>query len=272
MKRPLIKLLAGIGLLAGTVSLGWAATTINLNNFDSDTQLADWGANGTTLTWDSTQDAGGSSTVGCMKVQFAAGGNPWGTQPQRNLGAQSFGSAAYWSVSFDFKIDPTSAMTADPAAPYGHVQVIPIDTSWQWLPGFGWNAITEDYTSWQHLEMSFPQPYTNFNALVFQVGDGGFASDVIFYIDNIQVNPLPATLVFNQFTNAASADGWNWQSWSAPGASAWASTPDAGGATPAGSLQLDCNFNNPDSPYTNKSSSKRMWRWTQTALSTWIST
>src|SRR5512138_651070 len=111
MKSSKIKLLAGIALLAASTAPGWAATTINLNNFDADTQLADWGANGTTLTWDNTQDAGGSAAVGCMKVQFAAGTNPWGTQPQRNLGSQTFGSTAYWSVSFDFKIDPTSATT-----------------------------------------------------------------------------------------------------------------------------------------------------------------
>jgi hypothetical protein len=55
-------------------------------------------------------------------------------------------------------------------------------------------------------------------------------------------------LVFSQFTNSASATGWNWQGWSQPGASAWVSSPDAGGATPPGSLELDCNFNNPDPP------------------------
>ena len=248
MKSSMSKLLAGIALLAGSTIPGWAAATIDLNNFDAESQLADWGANGTTLTWDNTQDGGGSSTLGCMKVQFAAGENPWGTQPQRNLGAQSFSSSAYWSVSFDFKIDPASAQTSDPSALYGHVQVIPINTDWQWLGGFGWTAITEDFQNWQHLEMYFPQPYTNFNALVFQVGDGGYASDVIFYIDNVKVNPVPATFVINQFTNAASANGWNWQSWSAPGVSAWVSTPDAGGATPTGSLELDCNFNNPEPP------------------------
>ena len=91
MKSSTVKLLAGLGLLSGTASLGWAADTINLNNFDSDTQLADWGANGTTLTWDNTQDAGGSSTVGCMKVQFAAGGNPWG-----NTAAEEAGGTNLW--------------------------------------------------------------------------------------------------------------------------------------------------------------------------------
>jgi len=46
----------------------------------------------------------------------------------------------------------------------------------------------------------------------------------------------------DQFTNAASADTWVWQSWSAPGASAWVSTPDAGGGAAPGSVQLSCNF------------------------------
>src|SRR5207302_7795508 len=80
-------------------------------------------------------------------------------------------------------------------------------------------------------------------------GDSGFSGDVIFYVDNIKINPIPTSLYISQFTNATSADSWVWQSWSQPGASAWVSSPDAGGATPPGSLQLSCNFNNVPNNY-----------------------
>ena len=226
-----------------------AATQIVLNTFDSSSETAGWQNNGAIFTWDNTQDAGGSATVGCLKVQYPAGSNPWGTQPQRNLGGQTFNEAQYLSVSFDFKIDPTSSLGSDSSAPFGHVQVIPVDSSWSWQPGIGWTAITTDYTNWHHLEIGFVPPYTSLNALVFQVGDGGFASDVIFYIDNIKVNPVPLTYFFNQFTNSNETSGWSWANWSQPGSNQWVSTTDAGGATPLGSMQIYNGFNNDPSNY-----------------------
>src|SRR5690349_19152655 len=86
--KPLMAAVIGLALAASTGVIQ-AAPQIILNTFDSSSEISGWQNNGTTLTWDNSQDAGGSGTVGCMKVQYAAGTNPWGTQPQRNLGSQT---------------------------------------------------------------------------------------------------------------------------------------------------------------------------------------
>jgi hypothetical protein len=239
--------MAGFVLAAsGLISYG---STIVLNTFDNSGDLGSWQANNTTLQWLGTQDAGGTATPGAMMVAYTNSGNPgWQSpQPQRNLGAQAFSTSNYWSVSFDFKIDPNSSPGAD--APFGHVQIIPVDNNWTWLPGIGWTAITDDFTNWQHLEFGFAPPYGPLNALVVQVGDNGFTGDVIFYVDNLKVNPIPSTLFVNQFTNANETTGWSSANWAAPGSVEWVSTPDAGGATPPGSIKLNCNFNNVPNNY-----------------------
>ena len=230
-----------------SASLGLAAAPMVLNTFDT-SDLANWQGNGGMIQWDGTQDAGGTSKAGAMMVWYTnSGAAGWQSgQPQRNLASQAFNTSNYWSVSFDFKLDPNSSPGAD--APFGHLQVVPIDSTWTWLSGIGWTALDETYTNWHHIEIGFQPPYTGLNALVFQVGDSGFSGDVIFYLDNITINPVPYTLYVNRFTNSSEADGWVWQNWSKPGTSAWTASPDAGGSTPAGSLQLDCNFENPVDP------------------------
>lgn len=238
----ILAVLASLALASSASLCSAAAPAIVLNTFDAATELDQWGANGSTLTLDTSQDAGGSSTVGCMKVQYPAGSNGWGTQPQRNLGADSFDESQYWSVSFDFKIDPASSYGSDATAPFGHVQIIPIDTGWNWLSGIGWTAITEDYTNWHHVEIGFSQPYAALNALVIQVGDGGFTNDVIFYVDNLKVNPIPATNVLNSFTNSSEVGQFQWANWSQPGSNQWVAAPNNGGPTPAGSLAIYNDF------------------------------
>jgi hypothetical protein len=236
--------------LADSASVTWAASPIVINTFDNSGELGNWQANNTKLEWLSTQDAGGTGSPGAMMVYYTntlAGG--WQSpQPQRNLGAQAFDTVKYWSVSFDFKIDPASSPGVD--APYGHVQVIPVDSSWAWQGGIGWTAITETFTNWQHLEFVFASPYASLNALVFQVGDNGFSGDVIFYLDNIKINPIPEALFVDQFTDPNEANAYVHQGWSQPGTSESVATPDAGGATPTGSLKLNCTFNDPPTPNT----------------------
>jgi hypothetical protein len=247
MQKWLPPLIAGLAL-ASLPSLCSAAGPIILNTFDSN-DLANWQANGSRIEW-TNKDAAGSASSGSMMVYYTnSGAAGWqSAQPQRDLGPQAFNTSNYWSVSFDFKIDPASSPGAD--APFGHVQVLPIDSGGNWLSGIGWTAITEEYTNWQHVEIGFQPPYTDLKALVVQVGDSGFTGDVIFYIDNLIINPIPSTLFVDQFTNASEADGWVYETWSQPGSDAWVSTPDAGGATPAGSLKLNCTFTDPPTPNT----------------------
>ena len=238
----LAPLIAGL-VLAGAPGLCLAAAPIILNTFDNN-DLANWQANGSRIEW-TNQDAAASASSGSMMVYYTNSGVAgWqSVQPQRNLGPQAFNTSNYWSVSFDFKIDPNSSPGTD--APFGHVQVVPIDNNWKWLSGIGWTAITEDYTNWHHIEIGFQPPYSDLNALVVQVGDNGFGSDVIFYIDNLKINPIPSTLFVDQFTNATEVDAWPHQGWSQAGTAEWVAAPDAGGATPAGSMKVNCTFNDP---------------------------
>src|SRR5438046_7791329 len=126
MKKPInprngISAVIAALALAASGSHCLAASTVVLNTFDNSGDLGSWQANGSTLQW-VNQDAAGNAGSGSMMVAYTNNGTiGWQSpQPQRNLGAQAFATSNYWSVSFDFKIDPNSSPGAD--APFGHVQ------------------------------------------------------------------------------------------------------------------------------------------------------
>lgn len=234
--------------LVGSASLGWASNGLTLGTFDT-SNLSGWkGLNASTIQWVGTQDAGGTSAQGALKVHLPVS-TPTSWEPaqtQFDLNSLSFNTSNYWSVSFDIKVDPASCPGTDTA--FGYIALVPIGNTWQWQDKICWVPTTAAFTSWQHVEAVFKQPYVNLDALVFQINNSTFSSDVTFYIDNIKVNPVPFSYVVNQFTSAAEAGGWVYQTWSQPGTATWVATPDAGGATSAGSLRLDCNFTNPPAP------------------------
>lgn len=233
-------------LLASTVCR--ATDLISLGTFDT-SDLTGWkGLESTTIQWMGTQDAGGTAAKGALQIHLVNNSpSDWqSAQAQFDLGSKAFNSGTYWSVSFDVKVDPSSCPGTSTA--FGYVDVVPLGNGWTWFDKLCWVPATQDFTNWQHIEATFQAPYANLDALVFQMNDNHFTSDVVFYVDNIRVNPVPFSTFVDRFTDPAEAGGWIWQNWSQPGASSWASTPDAGGATPAGSLKLDCNFNNPVPP------------------------
>ena len=234
--------------LASASSLSWAGNSISIGTFDT-SGLTGWkGLDSTSIQWDGSQDAGGTSSRGALKIHLVnTSPSDWqSAQAQFDLGSLAFNSSNFWSVSFDIKMDPASCAGTD--TPYGNIDVVPLGNTWQWLDKLCWIPTTQNSTNWHHLEATFLQPYANLDALVFQVNDNHFNNDVIFYIDNVKVNPIPSNLVIDQFTNAAEAADWIYQNWSQPGTATWVSSPDAGGATPTGSLRLNCNFTNPASP------------------------
>lgn len=235
-------------VLAGSSPLASASGTLNIGTFDNN-NLAGWkGLDSSTVEWDGTQDAGGTGSPGALKVHLVnSSPSDWqSAQAQFDLGSLAFNTSNYWSVSFDVKVDPASATGTD--TPFGYIDVVPLGNTWQWLDKLCWIATTPSSTNWQHIEATFLQPYANLDALVFQINDNHFNSDVIYYVDNVKVNPIPFSYIVNHFTNATEAAGWVYQNWSQPGSATWVATPDAGGATPAGSLRLDCNFTNPPAP------------------------
>ncbi|HYG35933.1 MAG TPA: hypothetical protein VEC99_14175 [Clostridia bacterium] len=235
--------LAGMAV-AGSTSIVSAASPIVISTFDNASDTNAWRLAGGSgyFEHDSTQDAGGSTSSGSMKVTLTYDANAtWQqVQPGINLDAKSFDSSKYWSISFDIKVDPNSALGSS-GTDYGHFQAVLQG------PGDGWNdlnwtALTDTYSTWQHVELGFMPPYDNVNSIVIQVGDGGFTGDVTYWLDNIQINPLPESYFINRFTSASEVSQWAWQSWSKPGTAEHVTSPDAGGATPAGSVKFVCNF------------------------------
>ena len=73
-------------------------------------------------------------------------------------------------------------------------------------------------------------------------GSAPYTTNLVFYIDNIVVSPVPNPYVWDAFTNDIS--GWTQETWTGvPGAASWNTSEDAGGGfTPHGSLQLSNSF------------------------------
>ena len=220
--------------LAGATSLCSGSGTITIGTFDTSDLTAWKGLDTSAIQWVGTQDAGGTSPKGALQVHMTVT-SPTSWEPaqtQFDLNSLAFNSSNYWSVSFDVKVDPASCPGNDTA--YGYVAVVPLGNTWQWLDKICWIPTTPAFTGWQHIEATFQQPYANLDALVFQINNSSFNSDVIFYLDNVKVNPIPFNVVVDQFTNAAEAGTWVYQNWSQPGTSSWVAGPDAGGPTPPG--------------------------------------
>src|SRR4051812_10375794 len=116
--RPL-KALLGLGL-AFTTNLCLATDPI-VANFDNSESIAGWANNGGngTVEWSANQGVGASGAVK-VTLDSSLGSE---VDPAWTMGANSFNSALYWSVSFDIKIEATSG--TDDAGSYGHLQVVP---------------------------------------------------------------------------------------------------------------------------------------------------
>jgi hypothetical protein len=229
---------AALGLVvAGWATVGWAVDTVVVNTFDSSSEVAAWteDAHVGTLEWVNAPDWGG-----CLKVTLPAASGGTQVQPQVALGPKHFNSAQYWSVSFDIKVDPVSGLSSD-GSTYGHFQVVIRNSSWSWT-GLNWSTLDSSYTNgFRHVELGFVQPYDTIEYLMIQVQGGPYAGDLIYYLDNIKINPLPYSIAINSFTNASEVSAYS--AWGAPGSGvSWFSTPDAGGATPAGSMQILGNY------------------------------
>jgi hypothetical protein len=154
----------------------------------------------------------------------------------------------YLSISFDIKVDPISGMLAD--GTYGHFQAVLRNSSGSW-GGIGWPVLDSTFTNgWQHVEFGFNPPYDDIASLVIQVQGTGYSGDVVYYLDNIKINPIPPVFIYQQFTNAASVQGFNAATgWAQPGTNEWSSTENAGGGAAPGALKLINNFSNVPSGY-----------------------
>ena len=227
MPRALVALALG-----ASTSLCLAAAPISYN-FDTDVQ--NWyAADGHgSVAWSSTNGVGGG---GCLKYTIV-GGVDSEVDPRVDV---AFNTGQYWTLEFDMMVDPASGMDANGS--YGNLQGVFRDSSWSW-DSMWYGAVDAPFNSYQHVSFGIVGPYKDQAHIQLQLGGAApYSGDVTVYIDNVVLTPLPTTLYVNQFTNADEVTPWTWATWSQPGSDEWVSTPDAGGATPPGSMKLNCNF------------------------------
>ena len=234
--------LAALALI-GASSPGWAGNAILIGTFDSATETNSWSLldpQDGTMEWDASSDAGGTSAKGALKLTLNGSTGATQIQPQFALGSKAFNSSNSWSLSFDIKVDPSSGFTSS-GVDYGHIQAVLRNSAFSWN-GINWTLLDTSATNWQHMEVPFLPAYDDVAYMAFQLQGDSYNGDVIFWLDNIQVNPIPYEYVYSQFTNAASTNGWSWANWSQSGTLDWTPNVDAGGGSSPGSMQFNCNF------------------------------
>ena len=231
MQQWMPRALAALALAAST-SLCLAAAPIGYT-FDTDVQ-AWYAADGHgSVAWSPTNGVGGG---GCLKYTIV-GGTDSEVDPRVDV---AFNTAQYWTLEFDMMVDPASGTDANGS--YGNLQAVLRDSSWSW-DSMWYGAVDASFNTYKHLSFSVVGPYKDEAHIQLQLaGTAPYSSDVIVYIDNVVLTPLPLTLYVNQFTNADEVTAWSWANWSQPGTNEWVSSPDAGGVTPTGSMKLTCNF------------------------------
>jgi hypothetical protein len=238
----IVAVFAGL-VMSGAPGLAQAGSTIFIGNFDNASDTNNWSLldpQDGAIDWDGTTDAGGTSAKGALKLTLAGGTGAIQIQPQFTLGTKSFNSSNFWSLSFDIKVDPSSGLTSS-GADYGHIQAVLRNSAFSWN-GINWTLLDTSATNWQHMELPFLPSYDDVAYLAFQLQGDTYSGDVIFWLDNIQINPIPYDYVYTQFTNAVSTNGWTWANWSQPGTLDWTASPDAGGGSSPGSMKLNCDF------------------------------
>ena len=194
--------------LAG--SAGLCQAQLISDSFDSSSDAAAWSVGAGTGTVEYNGAIG--NPAGSLEVDLPAGSGSQFVNPQWQL-PQTINAAKYVTVSFDYYVDPTSGV--DETGPsYGYIQAYLFDNTFGWANGFGWTAINSAGT-WYHFSQSIPAAVTGpQNYLMFQITANGAAnsSTAIYYIDNVQIVPLPNPNVISTFTDNSVVEGasyWN---------------------------------------------------------------
>jgi hypothetical protein len=232
-------ILSGL-VLAGSTGLCLAQSTIT-QNFNSGSGSAsafgiDFGTG--VVEWDSTNGVGGS---GCLKVTLSENaGTGQEIAPKWTLPDGPIKTADYLQVTYKLKIDAASG--TDVNGTHGNWQEVFRDAGNSWDSHWVGAMNVGTYADWTTLTFAVPNNGKEYPTLVWALqGTAPYTTNVVFYIDDIVIEPLPNPFVWKAFTNDAS--GWGFETWAIVGTAAWNSTEDAGGGfTPLGSLQLDIPF------------------------------
>ncbi len=172
-----------------TFSLVAARADMVINRFDSPAEVASWrydgGLPGGTFTFDPTQDAGGGSSRGAMKLvlPFTAPGGFEFTLDKFPV-ATNLTAAGYTNLSLDVKVDPASPARPDGNAGWFQLVIRAGDNHYTFLRQYGDNLNTND--GWFHISVPLTGDVTATRGFSFQFSDGGLTNGTrVAWIDNL---------------------------------------------------------------------------------------
>lgn len=240
VQQWLSSLITGLAV-AGSTSFCLAQSPITLNFNTDASSVSDFGIDfGTgTVEWSSTNGVGGS---GCLKVTLSAADAANKEMTAKwTFPGESLKTTDYLQVEYDLRFDADSGADAD--GKFGNYQEVFRDAGGSWEGHWIGAIYPGSYTDWTHMAVAVPNNGKLYPSMDWVLqGTAPFTTNVVFYVDNIVVSPVPNPYVWDAFTNDIS--GWSQESWtSIPGTASWNTSEDAaGGYTPLGSLQLSNSF------------------------------
>ena len=178
-----------VAIIWFTMSLAAARADLVINRFDSAAEAAAWrydgGLPGGTFAFDPTQDAGGSSSRGAMKLvlPFTAPGGFEFTLDKFPV-ATNLTAAGYTNLSLDVKVDPASPARPDGNAGWFQLVIRAGDNHYTFLRQYGDNLNTND--GWFHISVPLTGDVTAARGFSFQFSDGGLTNGTrVAWIDNL---------------------------------------------------------------------------------------
>jgi hypothetical protein len=226
--------------LAGSTSFCLAEGTIAQDFNSGASSISDFGTDWAgSVEWSDTNGVGGS---GCLKVTLSEnGGAGKETTPKWTFPGGPLQTSQYLQVEYDLRFDAGSG--TDAGGSFGNYQEVFRDASGSWEGHWVGAIYPGSYTDWTHMSVAVPNNGKQYPSMDWVLqGTEPYTSDVVFYIDNIVVTPVPNPYVWDAFTNDIS--GWAQENWTGvAGTASWNTSEDAGGGyTPLGSLQLSNSF------------------------------
>jgi hypothetical protein len=205
LHRWLPSILAGLALV-GSGSLSQAQTAVNPNTFDTSAGSwiiwNNWGLQGWTLGLDPNYlDAAGDPNSSSLRydVPFVGAGDEqfmtFGTLANRwgwDGGVVINCAGAYTNITFDLKIDPSTALTKNNN--YGSLNVGLVMTGWGTHQQASY-AIPLTATEWTHVTIPIDQTTADLDKVTgvfFGMWSGGnYTNTLSFNLDNIYIQPVP---------------------------------------------------------------------------------
>ncbi len=172
-----------------TFGLVAARAEMVINRFDSAAEVAAWrydgGLPGGTFTFDPTEDAGGSSSSGAMKLvlPFTVPGGFEFTLDKFPV-ATNLTAAGYTNLSLDVKVDPASPALEDGSAGWFQLVIRADDNHYTFLRQYGENLNTNN--GWFHISVPLTGDVTATRGFSFQFSDSGLTNGTrVAWIDNL---------------------------------------------------------------------------------------